>query len=187
MNAINIFVQQYFLHIRTGGIVEFMYVVSTIFEVSMYTLLITILIAVLIYLLRGKKYTYLFSGSMLFGAVVAYILKIYFNVPRPPDAVYSAFGSSFPSYHAVIVTIFFGMLIFIFDDYFSGFWRKLFNFFCVFGVMLVSFSRLYLGVHWLSDVLAGILLGLLIVYFSVLIFKKSTRFKLKSASGVPQF
>ena len=186
MNSLNIIVQQYFLHTRAEWLIEFMYLVSTFFELTIYTLLATVLIGILIYFIRGKKYAVLFGSCMTFGALVSYVLKEFFNVPRPPDAVYSAFGSSFPSYHAVIVTILFSMLIFIFDGYFHGVWRKIFNGLCVFAVILVSFSRLYLGVHWLSDVLAGIFLGFVISYISVLIFRKAGRFKLKSSTFIPQ-
>ncbi len=186
MHSIDLFVQNYFAHIRTAGVTEAMYLVSKVFDVSLASIAVTILIVVFIYYARGRKYANLFAGSMLFGAIIAYVLKIFFNVPRPSDAVFASFGQSFPSYHAVIVTIFFCMLIFIFDEYFEGFWRQFFNFACVFGIVLVSFSRLYLGVHWFSDVLGGIFLGLLISYIFVIIFKKLNHFKLKSSINVPQ-
>jgi len=41
---------------------------------------------------------------------------------------------------------------------------------CVFVAILISFSRLYLGAHWVLDILAGIALGFLSVSFTVLIF-----------------
>ena len=40
----------------------------------------------------------------------------------------------------------------------------------IFAVLLIYFSRLYLGAHWTLDVLAGVALGLLSVSFTVLVF-----------------
>src|SRR3989344_1627874 len=68
-------------------------------------------------------------------------------------------------------TIFFVILIYIFDSCFRSRGRVIFNTICLSGIMLVAFSRLYLGVHWLSDVLFGIILGVLISYISIFIFK----------------
>lgn len=173
MHSINLLVNTYFSHIRTEGMTEFMYLVSRIFDVSIYSLLVTILISALIYLSRGKRYSILFFSSMVSGAIISYLLKSIYNVARPTQAVFETYGQSFPSYHAVIVTIFFFMMFYIFGVYLRGWKRSLFNLMCVSGVVLISFSRIYLGVHWLSDVLGGILLGLLISFISVRIHLRS--------------
>lgn len=173
MNPVDIFVQTFFLHSRTQGLTEFMFIISRIFDVTIYSVLITILVTTFIYFVRGRRFAILFIGSMTFGAIISYLLKLFFNVSRPTQAVFDVFGQSFPSYHAVIVTIFFTMMIYTFGSYLKAFWRKFFNTFCVLSILLVSFSRIYLGVHWLTDVLGGILLGVIVSYASVKIYKLS--------------
>jgi undecaprenyl-diphosphatase len=149
-----------------------MITLSAFFDISILSILATILIAVLIKIIRGKKYAGLFLASIYVSAFLAYLLKLIFNVSRPADAVMQVFGPSFPSYHATVATVFFVMLIYIFDDYLRGFWRISFNVICVFLIFLVAFSRVYLGVHWLSDVSAGILIGSVFSYLAILIFRK---------------
>jgi undecaprenyl-diphosphatase len=110
--------------------------------------------------------------TIFVGGIITYFLKIFFDVSRPSMAVISVLGQSFPSYHAVAATIFFLMLIYIFDDYLKSAIRFVFNFACIFMIFAVSFSRIYLGVHWFSDVFAGVILGGFIVYFSIKIFRR---------------
>ena len=186
MTFLDIIVNSYIAQIRGPYLTEYMSVLSAFFDVSILSILATILIAVLIKIIRGKKYAGLFLGSIYVSALLAYLLKLFFNIPRPTNALVLAFGPSFPSYHATVATVFFVMLIYIFDpvilpgghpyhrvdDYLSEFWRILFNIVCVFMIFLVAFSRVYLGVHWLSDVSFGILLGCLLSYLSILIFRK---------------
>ena len=175
MNFLDVLVNSYVAGIRGPYLTQYMWAVSALFDVSVWSILATILIAVLIKIIRGKKYAWLFLGSIYVAAALAYLLKISFNVHRPLDAVMLSFGPSFPSYHATVATVFFVMLIYIFDDYLRGFWRVIFNVFCIFMIFLVAFSRVYLGVHWLSDVSVGILLGCALSYLAIVIFRKINR------------
>ncbi len=103
--------------------------------------------------------------------VSGFFLKHMFAVPRPEDAlVLVPLSGSFPSGHAATATIFFGALLY-------ALWRNLKNrqleyLSMVLGVVLVfliSVSRLYLGVHWLSDVLGGVALGVFWLTFAILL------------------
>lgn len=174
MQAIDIFVQNYFSLTRASSLTEYMYICSYFFDVSAYSIIMVVLISYLIYLVRGVKYALLFLFSLSITAGLVYVLKIYFDIARPTDAVMSAFGQSFPSYHATIAVVFFVMLMYVFDDYLKPVFRIIFNSLCIFLIYMVAFSRIYLGVHWFSDVAGGILLGGLISYISVLVFRKST-------------
>ena len=172
MKSVDIFVQNYFSLSRTAGFTEWMYILSNIFDVTIYSTIIFLCFVLLVYLLKGKKYSIFFTTTIVFTGVSVYFLKIFFDVARPLDGVMSVYGQSFPSYHATMSTVFFIILIYIFDDYFSSFIRWVFNFLCVFMIFAISFSRIYLGVHWVSDVVSGIVLGGIISYIAIEVFKK---------------
>lgn len=168
MNLYDILIQNYLAGIRTPDLTQYMYLVSKLFDFTFYFLLLLLCVTILVYLFRGKKLSLLFLSSIFLTGVIVSILKLFFDTKRPADAVMQVFGPSFPSYHATIVVVFFFMLMHIFDGYFRYFWKIIFNTFCVIMIVLVSFSRLYLGVHWFSDVWAGLFLGSIISYLSVI-------------------
>jgi undecaprenyl-diphosphatase len=92
---------------------------------------------------------------------LAYLLKAVFRRPRPDvhaPLVAMPVDFSFPSAHTTQITAFFLCLILIVgqERWPIGFWQL-----CLTGIVLigcVAYSRLYLQVHFLSDVLAGLLL-----------------------------
>ncbi len=172
IQALDLSVATYFSSVRGAGPTEYLYLLTTFFDVSVASLSVVLFIAILIYLVRGIRWSILFVSTLVAGAVIDSILKVIFNRARPTDQVITAFGKSFPSYHAVIVTIFFGMLMYIFDSYLSRPMRIFFNTFCVLGIVSVSVSRLYLGVHWLSDVVGGVVVGVCICVISVYFFNR---------------
>lgn len=96
------------------------------------------------------------GGGMLAGAAV----KALTAIPRPEHGLLEASGYSFPSGHALAATIFFILLLYIFWNTDRSLSRKSFYVAVTVVIILVaSISRVYLGVHWMSDVVGGMLLG----------------------------
>jgi membrane-associated phospholipid phosphatase len=92
------------------------------------------------------------------SALLNLVLKIIFHRTRPvfPQAFLVDTGYSFPSGHTMISLAFYGVIAYIALTYIKGrSWKVL----TVVGALVISvvigFSRLYLGVHYLTDVLAG--------------------------------
>ena len=162
MNSIDTSIQIFFAGVRTPDLIEFFYLLTVLFDLTIYFVLLVVFVAILIRLVRNSTHAVFFLLTMTTGAVAVYLLKIVFN----------AFGQSFPSYHAALSTVFFIMLMYIFDDYFVGVPKKIFHLLCIVAVFLVSFSRIYLGVHWFSDVFFGVLVGGVISYLAILIFRR---------------
>ena len=98
------------------------------------------------------------------GQLVNLLLKWLFARPRPlwPHPLLTLTSSSFPSAHAMQSVIFYGLLGYLAMQQIRT-WRGRVGTIVaeVVLVLLVGFSRLYLGVHYLSDVLAGYAAGAL--------------------------
>lgn len=86
-----------------------------------------------------------------------YLLKLAFHRPRPGIAsLVQASGYSFPSGHAMASLAFYGMLAFLLWSYFRES-KTVYLGILFIGVLVlgIGISRIYLGVHYPSDVLAG--------------------------------
>lgn len=89
-------------------------------------------------------------------------LKLVFQRPRPlvPEPLAHLITYSFPSGHAAASTLFYGTLcLLVLQRVRSPAWRAAAVTGAVAMIVLVTFSRVYLGAHYLSDVVAGIAVG----------------------------
>ncbi|MFF8913988.1 phosphatase PAP2 family protein [Streptomyces sp. NPDC015032] len=88
--------------------------------------------------------------------------------PQWPNPVDSAHYAAFPSGHAMTATVSCGLLLWLLHRHGTGprVWRTALVVAWV-SVVGVGATRLYLGVHWLSDVLGGWLLGAAVAGFSI--------------------
>jgi undecaprenyl-diphosphatase len=99
------------------------------------------------------------AGSILLNNV----LKLYFNRARPDVFVWEthAASSSFPSGHAMSATVVYGTVAYLLARLQKHRWSRVITLLvAVLMIALICFTRLYLGVHYPSDVLAGIIVGL---------------------------
>jgi membrane-associated phospholipid phosphatase len=100
------------------------------------------------------------------------LIKRAIGRPRPIDSLVEVFvpnhGFSFPSGHVMFYTVFFGFLLFlVLTRMPSTGWRWAAGLPLAALVLLVGPSRIILGAHWLSDVLAAYLLSLVILVLAI--------------------
>lgn len=107
---------------------------------------------------ESRKRAWLFFITIAGGALINNILKIIIKRPRP---TLMETGYSFPSGHTMNATIFYLAVAFILCRHIkSQKIRRLVILGTLLLIFLIGFSRVYLGVHYLSDVLGGFLLGI---------------------------
>ena len=133
-------------------------IISTIFNDK-----ILLLIIVLFWIKEAKKAIFIFFSAG-FGGLILFIIKYTVQRVRPLPEVFS--GYSFPSGHSTIIVVFFLSLLFIIKK------KEILSMLATFAIIAVPISRVVLGAHFLSDVVAGLLLGSIVVDFMKVYYKK---------------
>ena len=128
--------------------------IITQFGSALFLIIITILCVIFI---RDKKYKILIPANLITIVIINIVLKNFFLRPRPNEfRLIEETGYSFPSGHAMASTAFYGLLIYIVHEKIKN--KILRNTICIMLVLLIlliSISRIYVGVHYTSDVIAG--------------------------------
>lgn len=140
------------------------YGLSDITALGGYTVLTLLVVGVAIYLISvGKRATALLVvGAVASGTLVSVLLKLGFDRPRPDLVAQLAHAqsSSFPSGHAMLSAVAYLTLGVLLARAHARKRTKVFVMSFAIGLtLLIGVSRVYLGVHWPTDVLAGWALG----------------------------
>jgi undecaprenyl-diphosphatase len=116
--------------------------------------------SLLFWLWNKKDYILPLIISVVGSVAFTSIGKIIFHRARPAAALYKESSFSFPSGHATIAVAFYGFLAYILVKNVQK-WKNKINVFFITLLLIffIGFSRLYLGVHYFSDVWAGYLVG----------------------------
>ncbi len=113
---------------------------------------------------------FLFSGTL--GFALTCVFKWLLAVPRPEAGFVIADGGSFPSGHTAMATIVFLIIAYAFrHEMKNTILRWGFEILCFLLIISIAFSRIYLGAHRPSEVVAGFLLGVFCVTLAELVIK----------------
>lgn len=124
-------------------------------------------------LIRDKKYFKIFVLATLLSAVINNILKLIIHRPRPSQTMLLAAETtySFPSGHSMIAMVFYGLIIYYVRKFVKKKWlSNLLTVILSLIILAVGVTRIYLGVHYATDVLAAYILGFayLVVFIKIL-------------------
>lgn len=108
------------------------------------------------------------------GVLLMFLLKQTFNRPRPLIPLLEPVsGLSFPSGHAMMSMSFYGLLIFlVWENVFNRTWKWLLVIILLVFILLIGFSRIYLRVHYFSDVVAGFSVGIVWLATSIWVIRR---------------
>ncbi len=123
---------------------------------------LVLIVGILMYLLwRGHRRTTLYwLSAVAFYLVGSAFLKWLLKIPRPEVVALQPQSYSFPSGHTLLSVLLYGFLAVIIARAMPLRWRWAPYSLAGSIIAAVALSRLYLGVHWLSDILGSITLGL---------------------------
>ena len=167
INTFDKLVETYILNIRNDKMTNIMITITNIS--SAYSLIvISILLLVII---KKKKIPLAIMINLISVFLISQLAKIIIRRPRPSGInLVEASGFSYPSGHSMVSMAYFGYIAYLIYNHLD---HKLSKAILIITLIITSitigFSRIYLGVHYLSDVIAGFLLSIiyLIIYIKL--------------------
>lgn len=150
------------------GMTRFMQFITFLGKHTLLIPLNFVLIAFFIYR-KERWFATRIAVLSLSSLLLMFILKFYFQRERPLlPVIGEAKGFSFPSGHALISVVFYGLFIhMIWHEVKIKWLRILLVIILAFLIILIAFSRIYLRVHYASDVIAGLAVGFIWLVLSL--------------------
>jgi membrane-associated phospholipid phosphatase len=156
---VDVVVHDTLLKLRTRSMDSLMVAVTEVGDVQ-------VILPVIVASLAWFVWHRLWQTSLYWLAAVGWaellvrVVKFALHRPRPTLYYEGAERYSFPSSHATMSVVVYGFLVFLVCRKQPVGFRTTIVLTAALVVSLIAFSRLYLGVHWLSDVVAGMSFGL---------------------------
>lgn len=151
----------------------FMRFVSFIGDVFPVLIIVTLL-AIYGFLIGKRKAPVMLVISTIGGLAISQLFKLLVARPRPDPQLINQIGrffetDSFPSGHVLGAISLYGFLLYIsYAQLKESMIRKILIIICLFAILFMGLSRIYLGAHWFSDVLGAYLIGF--VWLSAVVF-----------------
>ncbi len=168
--------------LRNHGLSKF-FVVMTGFG-DKYMLIVACSLVVLFFALKRQWYVFWHVVAItIISLASVWIFKHVYYSPRPSGFMIVAKNSSFPSGHSTLSVSLLGFAAFLIAQCIKKKWHWIPYTVASILVLGIVFSRLYLGAHWLSDVLGGVFLGFTILLLAITSYRRDHPVNLKQSSA----
>ncbi|MEJ8801433.1 phosphatase PAP2 family protein [Pontibacter sp. H249] len=144
-----------------------------------------LLIGYFLFIRKHRWYSLKVPVVALGSITLNLVLKYFFDRPRPMMPLVEASGLSFPSGHSMVAASFYGLLIYlVWHNVKNIAYRNTLIALLVVFVLFIGFSRVYLRVHYATDVMAGFAAGLLWVVIGIGTLRRIERISKKEIDPV---
>lgn len=164
---------------RSRRLTSFFSTITHLGDAWLFVLFMIILVVLLITVKKNTKLAAWLGISALLGAwLMNKVMKEYFVRPRPFTAGFienlvQASGYSFPSGHSMGSIICYILIAYVFSIYINSKKANIVIFVLLISLaIIIAISRVYLGVHYPTDIIAGLSFGLFIVNVFILLRRK---------------
>jgi membrane-associated phospholipid phosphatase len=164
------------LRLMTSGRAAAITAVAKVFNVlGLVYVTLPVRIAIAGYLAFRRRWWHLaaFAAAVLLSEVLIGPVKAAYDRARPPGSLVATSGASFPSGHSIAasVTVFAAVIALVP----AGRRRVVWGLAAALFALLMGLSRAYLGAHWLSDSIAGLLLGTSCALLAAVVLDRAQR------------
>lgn len=181
-------ITEYVLSFRTPALNDFFRFITDLGDFYAY-LIATILVSIYLFVkFRHWKFILQLVGITILSALSNVALKRFIDRARPGiEHLVSAEGLSYPSGHSMSAMAFYGFLMYLsFQIKMAKWLRTLLCTLFVLLIFLIGLSRIYLGVHFPTDVAGGFIAGIIWVAFCIVLFNIASLYRRKKARKQPK-
>lgn len=172
------FVKPYITQMHTSIMEAFTFLGTHIFLIPANL----VLIAYFLFVRKHRWYSIKIPVVSLGSLLMMTGLKHFFSRPRPDNPILTQVsGFSFPSGHAMVSFTFYGLLIYLVHQHIKKSWLK-WTLIVLLSmlILIIGASRIYLRVHYATDVLAGYSLGLIWLVISITVIRRIEKYTLRA-------
>jgi len=165
-------ITQYVISHRSPELTQYFIFVTNVGDFYGYLIVVAIFTLLSFFVFKRWKYMLQIFVVLVLSAISNMILKRFIDRARPGiEHMVSVETLSYPSGHAMSAMAFYGFLIYLFYRFKINKFLKI-TCIMLLGILILSIgiSRIYLGVHFPSDIAGGFIAGLIWVIFCVIIF-----------------
>lgn len=166
------YIYTFISHFTSENMTYFMKMITNMGSPTVLIIIAFIFLLIFKFNKRNLNIIYIVIFNLVFSWIFNEIFKEMFHRQRPNVLeMVKAGGYSFPSGHSMISVSFYGLLVYLLNRRIkSPLIRYTTTFILCLLILTVGISRIYLGVHYASDVLAGFSAGLawLVIYISII-------------------